>query len=159
MKLTLKERIASYAAWRKGVLLVAPLEIVLILVVAGLLVMTFIVGGATTAGKRSIAALRSHLQGLQARMADPGTLDPEAERENMEVLLNKVKATCEQPVISGNPELEELFGRTHTTMQAIDQGQVRKRSSWLQLKGVTNSFYELYFPRLATSPFTSHPIL
>lgn len=149
---------ASYAAWRKGVLLIAPFEIVLVLLVAGLLVMTFIVGGATTAGKRSIAALRAHLQGLQSRMADPGTLDPEAEREDMEVLLNKVKATCEQPAISGSRELAELFGRTHTTMQAIDQQQVRKRGSWLQFKGITNSFYELYFPRQVIAPFTSHTI-
>lgn len=151
-----KEQMAAYAAWRKGVLLIAPLEIVLILVVAGLLVMTFIVGGATTAGKRSIAALKTHLQGLQWRMAEPDALDPEAEREDMEMLLNKVKGTCEQPVISGNRELAELFGRTHTTMQAIDQGQVRKRGAWLQFKGVTNSFYELYFPHLTTSPFTTH---
>lgn len=147
---------AAYAAWRKGVLLIAPLESVLILVVTGLLVVTFVVSGATTAGKRSIATLKAHLQGLQSRMADPGNLDPEAEREDMEVLLNKVKATCEQPVITGNRELAQLFGRTHTTMQAIDQGQVRKRGAWLQFKGVTNSFYEQYFPRLASSPLTTH---
>lgn len=149
---------ASYATWRKGVLLIAPMEIVLMLVVAGLLVITFIVSGVSTTGKRSIAALKAHLQGLQSRMAEPGTLDPEAEREDIEVLLNKVKATCEQPVISGSRDLAELFGRTHTTMQAIDQGQMRKRGAWLQFKGVTNSFYELYFPHQALAPFTSHTI-
>lgn len=156
MKQNLKDRIASYATWRKGVLMMAPLEIVLSLVVAGLLVMTFIAGGTGTAGKRSIAALRNYLQGLQSRMADPGTLNPEAEREDMEVLVNRVKATCEQPVISGNRELEELFGQAHTKMQAIDQQQVRQRSSWLQLKSVTNSFYELYYPTQVIPPFTSH---
>lgn len=158
MKQNIKERIATYVRWRKGVLLIAPLEVVLILVVAGLLVMTFIAGGTATAGKHSIAALKNYLQGLQSRMAEPGTLDPEAEREDMEVLLNKVKATCEQPVISGNRELAELFGRTHDTMQAIDPGQVRKRGSWLQFRSVTDSFYELYFPGLVKTPVTSHLI-
>jgi hypothetical protein len=149
MKQKLNDSIASYTTWRKGVLMIAPLEILLILVVAGLLVMTIIVSLASTAGKYSIAALKAHLQGLQTRMADPGTLNAEAEREDMEVLLNKVKATCEERDISRNMELKALLGQAHTTMDAIDKGQNRQRGSWLQFKGVTNSFYELYFPVVA----------
>lgn len=78
--------------------------------------------------------------------------DPEAERERMEILINKVKASCEQPDISSNKELKDLFGQTHNTMQAIDKGQVRKRGSWLQFKGITNSFCELYFPAQVQKP-------
>lgn len=146
MKHNLKDRIAAYATWRKGVLMLAPLEIVLIVVVAGLLVMTFITSLTSTLGKQSIAALKTHLQGLQARLAAPGTLDPEAEREHIEVLFNKVKSSCEQPLISGNKELKDLLVQTETKMRAMDEQQSRQRGAWIQWKGVTHSFYDQYFP-------------
>lgn len=149
MKHTIKDPIAAYATWRKGVLLLAPLEILLIVVVAGLLVMTFFASLTSTIGKQSIAALKAHLQSLQSRLTVPGTLDPEAERERMEVLFNKVKGSCEQPVISANKELQDLLVQTETRMQAIDVKQSRQQGAWIQWKGVTQSFYDQYFPASA----------
>lgn len=146
MKHTIKDPIAAYATWRKGVLLLAPLEILLIVVVAALLVMTFFTSLTSTIGKQSIAALKAHLQGLQSRLSVPAALDPEAERERLEVLFNKVKGSCEQPVISGNKELQDLLVQTDTRMQAIDVKQSRQRGAWIQWKGVTHSFYEQYYP-------------
>lgn len=149
MKHTLKDSIAAYATWRKGVLMLAPLGILLIVVVAGLLVMTFFVSLSSTIGKQSIVALKAHLQALQDRLTVPGTLDPEAERERMEVLFNKVKGSCEQPVISGNKELQDLLVETEIRMQAIDVKQSHQTGAWIKWKGVTHSFYDQYFPTSA----------
>lgn len=145
MKQTITARIAAYATWRKGVLMLAPLEILLMVVVAGLLVMTFFTSLRSPLGRQSLAALKSYLQALQARLTAPATLDPEAELERMEVLFNKVKGSCEQPVISGNKELQDLLAQTQTRMGAIDVKQSHQQGAWIQWKGVTHSFYNQYF--------------
>ena len=135
----------AYTQWRKGVLLIAPLEIVLILVVLVLVIVTFVVSSTKTAGKLSMVNLMNHLQGLQAKLANPGAMDMRAEQDKMEQLLRKVKANCEQEVISGNEELRELVGRTYFKMNTVEPQQASRNGAWLQLKGVTNSFYESYF--------------
>src|SRR5688500_12606539 len=145
MHYILKERIKSYTQWRKGVFLVAPLEVVLMLVVLVLIITTFIVSNTRTAGKLSITNLMNYLQGLQAKLANPGAMDMRAEQDKMEQLLRKVKANCEEQVISGNEELRELVGRTYFKMDTVEPQQAGRNGSWLQLKGVTNSFYESYF--------------
>lgn len=149
MNTSIKNCIASYKQWRKGVLFVGPLEIVLIVVVIGLFVLMIFTSLASNNGKLSMNSLKSHLLGLQPRLQSPYTMDPEWERENMERLLNKVKANCEEHVISSNFELKELFDQTCTKMNTIDEKQANNRSSWLQLKGVTNSFQALYYPGIA----------
>jgi len=143
----LQKEMECYNKWRKGVLLLMPLEVLLSIVVLGLLIAAFITGYASTKGTLALTDLRNYLTALQRRFSHSADMDAEAERSDLEKLLNNVKVTCEQQVISSDADFQLQLGRACDQMTTITKSQVdSKKSTWIKLKAVACGFSESYFP-------------
>jgi hypothetical protein len=119
MKVSIQKEIAHYKQWRKGVLAISLLEILLLIVVSGLMIMMVYVCTKSTKGALSITALRNYLNDLQTKFKSPLTINAEKGREALEILLNDVKTSCDKKVISGNADLKEMFDKTCTQIKYI----------------------------------------
>lgn len=143
----LQKKMARYYKWRKGVLLIMPLEVLLIIVVLCLLIAAFVVSYTSTKGTLALAALRNHLSVLQPLFSHSSTVDAEAERNGLEKLLNNVKATCHQRVISRDVDLQSKLSRACEQISAITKSQAGDtKSSWIKLRAAAYGFGESYFP-------------
>jgi hypothetical protein len=146
MKLSIQKEIARYKEWRKGVLMFTLPEILLVTVVSGLIIMMIYVCTKSTKGPLSIIALKNYLNDLQIKFNIPLTINAETERGALEVLLNNVKASCDERLISSNIDLKGIFDKTCKQIKSITESkEVGARSSWLKLKDVSSSFNEYYF--------------
>jgi hypothetical protein len=75
-----------------------------------------------------------------------GGIDAEAERKEMEILQNKVKACCGQQEISSNTGLKLLMARLCKKIsEACARSNAVDQASWLKLKELTSSFEDTYF--------------
>lgn len=146
MKLSIQHELKRYTEWRKGVLAISLLEVLLLAVVTGLVVMTIYVCTKPTRGPLSIKALRDHLNDLQARFKNPLSINAENERKALEILMNDVKGTCDKELISGDVDLKETFDKTCKQIRSITAAkEVGAKSSWLKLNAVSSNFNEFYF--------------
>lgn len=145
----LQKEMECYYKWRKGVLLLMPLEVLLSIVVLGLLIAAFIIGYTSTKGPLALTALRNYLTVLQRRFSHSADMNADAERSDLEKLLNNVKVTCDQQVISSDADLQFQLGRACDQMTTITKSQVGStKSAWIKLKAVAYGFGESYFPGL-----------
>lgn len=150
MKLFIQNEITHYKEWRKGILMFAPLELLLVIVVLGLFIMTVAVCTKFTKSSSSITALKMHLNALHSRFQEPAPMDAQIERGKLEILLNAVKSNSDQKVISGNIDLKAMLDRVCKQIQfIIERKEPGSRSSWQQFKDVTFGFYEVYFSKTA----------
>ena len=152
MKLIFTKEIDAYRLWRQQVLMMSFLEALLLAVVSGLFVITAIVSYAFTKGAVSLTSLKKYLTALQPRLRRPAAMDPRAEQESLEVLLNHLKTTCDPAVISANNDLRTLVGTTYAKIKECSEQQAGDRSSWIQLREVTRDFNEFYFPDAGSRP-------
>ena len=152
MKLIFTKEIDAYRLWRQQVLMMSFLEALLLAVVTGLFVITAIVSFSFTKGAVSLTTLKKHLAALQPRLRRPAAMDPKAEQESLEVLLNHLKTTCDPAVITANKDLRTLVGTTYAKIKECSEQQADDRSSWIQLREVTRDFNEDYFPDAGSRP-------
>lgn len=146
----LQKEMARYYKWRKGVLLLMPLELLLIVAVLGLLIVAFVVSLTSTKGKQALSALRNYLSALEQRFVHPSTIDAEAERSGMEKLFNNVKATSHQRIISGDVELQSKLSDAYEQITAVAKSQTDDtKTSWIKLKALSYDFGSSYFPGFA----------
>ena len=90
--------------------------------------------------------LTSYLSFFDAKFEAHTRIDAEAERKEMELLQNKVKACCEQLEISSNTKLKLLIaGICQKISGASARSNEVDKASWLKLKEVTFSFKDTYF--------------
>lgn len=145
-----QKEMERYYKWRKGVLLLMPLEVGLIIVVLGLLIAAFIVGYTSTKGTLALTALRNYLTVLQPRFSHSADMDAEVERSNLEKLLNNVKVTCDRGVISRDADLQLQLAQACEQISTITKSQAGiTKSAWIKLKAVAYGFGESYFPGFA----------
>ncbi len=146
MNLSIQKEIARYKEWRKGVLMFSLPEILLVTVVTGLMIMMIYVCTKSTKGPLSIKALKNYLNDLQMKFKSPLTINAETERAALEILLNNVKTSCDEKLISSNIDLQGMFDKTCKQIKFITANkEVGSKSSWLKLKDVSSSFNEFYF--------------
>ena len=146
MNLSIQKEIARYKEWRKGVLMFSLPEILLVTVVTGLMIMMIYVCTKSTKGPLSIKALKNYLNDLQMKFKSPLTINAETERAALEILLNNVKTSCDEKLISSNIDLQGMFDKTCKQIKFITANkEVDSKSSWLKLKDVSSSFNEFYF--------------
>ena len=146
MNLSIQKEIARYKEWRKGVLMFSLPEILLVTVVTGLMIMMIYVCTKSTKGPLSIKALKNYLNDLQMKFKSPLTINAETERAALEILLNNVKTSCDETLISSNIDLQGMFDKTCKQIKFITANkEVDSKSSWLKLKDVSSSFNEFYF--------------
>lgn len=149
MKSSLRNQIAIYRQWRKHVFMVSLPELFLAAVVTVLGIMLFFISTRSNKGALSITALNAHLTGLLQKFEEPATIDAEAEREDLERLLNNVKASCQKQDISARSDLKGLFASICNQVEMITEHKaVGTRSAWQKLKDVTFGFDEFYFPKV-----------
>jgi hypothetical protein len=131
----------------KALLLITTPQLLLAMVVAGLLVLMVKVCIQSTTGPVSTAALKHHLFLLQQRMAGPGKVQPQQEREELEKLQNTIKTSSTPDAISGDVELRSLFRNNCASIQSkIRQPELEDRSGWIQFGELISGFNASYFP-------------
>jgi hypothetical protein len=146
MKLSIHKEIARYKEWRKGVLTISLPELLLITVVSGLIITMVYVCTRFTRGPASIIALKNYLNELQIKFKSPLTINAETERGALEILLNNVKTSCNENLITSNVDLKGMFDKTCKQIKyIIESKEVGTRSSWLKFNDVTSGFNEFYF--------------
>jgi hypothetical protein len=149
MKSYLQNQIAIYRQWRKHVFMISLPELFLAAVVIVLGIMMFFITTRSNKGKLSITALTVYLTGLLHKFKDPAAIDAEAEREDLERLLNKVKASCQKQDISSSSDLKGLFASVCNQVEIVTENKsVGTRSAWQQLKDVMFGFDQFYFPKV-----------
>jgi hypothetical protein len=73
-------------------------------------------------------------------------INPEAERQEMEILQNKIKTTSDQLTISGDKDLKQLFASNCKYIKSIMADvNLANRSSWIKFKELMFSFNHFYF--------------
>jgi hypothetical protein len=121
-------------------------EILLVTVVAGLFIIVLYVCTKSTKETLSITALKNYLNDLQIKFKNPLTINAETERGALERLLNNVRTSCDEKLISSNIDLKGMFDKTCKQIKSITVSkEVGTRSSWQKLKDLTSSFNEFYF--------------
>lgn len=135
-----------FKTWKSSVLLIAPLELLLLVVVISLFITAFITAAKFTKGPLSIAALKEYLFGLRSLLESRTDLDAETERSTLEKLFNQVKANCAGTVITKNQELKEVLQSTCQNIQlTMESKKTGQRNAWQQLKDTAFGFHEQYF--------------
>lgn len=73
-------------------------------------------------------------------------INPEAQRQAMEILQNKIKTSSDQLTISEDKDLQQLFASNCKYIQTVitDVNLVNK-SSWIKFKKLMFGFSALYF--------------
>jgi hypothetical protein len=123
-------------------------QILLVIVVAGLIIVAIMSCIKFTKGPLSMGDLKKYLLLLQSKFIHHAFIDPEFERQEIEVLQNKVKTSCSQLVISNNSDLEGLFLNTCQSINAVmTDKEIENRTSWLKFSEVICNFQEFYFSK------------
>lgn len=143
----LQKTIFEYYKWRKGVLILMPLEVLLILGVLSLFIVTFVVSLTSIKGSLAFTTLQNYLTHLQLRFEDSSIINAESERSAMEKLINDVKATCPQHIITRNVDLKARLNLAYKQISKITDGRSDvTKTSWIKLRAVVYDFGESYFP-------------
>ena len=112
-----------------------------------LVVVTIIVSVQRTNAPASLTLLKGHLVLLASRFDAHIVIDPEDERQQMEILQKKVKATCEQHVITADSDLKILVENVcREVKHSSEVEEVSNKTSWLKLRELMLSFNASYFP-------------
>jgi hypothetical protein len=73
-------------------------------------------------------------------------MNPEAERVQMEILQNSLKAACGDEEISANEVLDQSFRQTTALMRSLTAVEdLENRASWIKLRQVTIDFENQYY--------------
>ena len=120
---------------------------VLLIVVAAILFITLgFAAFKNTGNVDSMADMNGYLQALQKRMEQPGRMNPEAERVQMEILQNSLKAACGDEEISANEVLDQSFRQTTALMRSLTAVEdLENRASWIKLRQLTIDFENQYY--------------
>ena len=122
-------------------------QVLIVLFVVVLVVVTIFVSLQTTKNNTSLTLLKKHLFLLASRFEANTAIDPEDERQQLEMLQKKVKASCEQHVITADSELKILVEDVCREVKRSSQiEEVPNKSSWLKLRELMQSFNASYFP-------------
>ena len=123
-----------------------PFQILLILIAIAIIVFSLVTSFSSTKAGQSMLLLTNYLSLFYAKFEAHTRIDAEAERKEMEILQNKVKACCGKQEISSNAGLKLLIGvlckrisEASTFSNAVD------KASWIKLKEVTLGFEDTYF--------------
>jgi hypothetical protein len=128
------------------IVLIAFPHILLVVVVAALLALMVLTCIKFTKGPLSATALRSHLLQLQSKFITSASIDPEAERQEMEKLQNKIKTFSDRSTISGNKDLRQLFASNCKYIRAaMTDANPVNRSSWIKFQELMFNFDKFYF--------------
>jgi hypothetical protein len=123
------------------------IQIFLILIATAIIVYSLITSFSSTKAGQSMLSLTQYLSQFDSKFKAPGRIDAEAERKEMELLQNKVKACCEQKEISSNTGLKLLTsGLRKKINEACARSNAVDQASWIKLKEVTSNFEDTYFP-------------
>ena len=122
------------------------LQILLMLVVGGLLVLTFTTSLQSTKGTESTSAIKKQLLLLQSKFASSKPINPEAERQEMEKLQNAIKTSSNFTLISGDDDLKQLFSNNCNYIQlAMNNNRLVNRTAWIKFNDLMIGFNNLYF--------------
>jgi hypothetical protein len=73
-------------------------------------------------------------------------INPEAQRQAMEILQNKIKTSSDQLTISEDKDLQQLFASNCKYIQTVmTHVNLVNRSSWIKFKELMLGFSALYF--------------
>ena len=123
-------------------------QILLVIIVSGLIIIAVVSCIKFTKGPLSIGDLKNYLHLLQSKFTHHAFIDPELERQEMEVLQNKVKTSCSQLSISENTDLQGLFLNTCQNINDVmNDKEIENRISWLKFREVICNFQEFYFSK------------
>jgi hypothetical protein len=131
---------------RRRMFLITFPQVQLIVVFLGLLVLLVRACIQFTKGPSSTTALKQQLLQLQSKFMGSVPINPEAERQEMEILQNKIKTTSDQLTSSGDKDLQQL---STTNCKYIQLGMTDvnliNKSQWLKFKELMFSFHNFYF--------------
>jgi hypothetical protein len=131
-----------------GSLYLALPPLLLIIAVVGLLILTVSVCIKFTKGPLSTAALLRQLQILQAKFMQGKTIDPDTQRQEMEILQNKLKTSSDPALISANSDLKQLFSSNCQAIQSVlERPLLENRTSWIKLNTMMLDFNSHYFDK------------
>ena len=122
--------------------------ILLIIIVTSLLMITASICSKFTKGPLSTVALLQRMRLLQAKFIAGKEIDPETEREEMEILQNKIKTSSSMQTISGNSDLKQLFARNCASIQSVlKQPVLDNKTSWIKFNALMADFNTSYFEK------------
>lgn len=120
----------------------------LIIIVTSLLMITASICSKFTKGPLSTVALLQRMRLLQAKFIAGKEIDPETEREEMEILQNKIKTSSSMQTISGNSDLKQLFARNCASIQSVlKQPVLDNKTSWIKFNALMADFNTSYFEK------------
>lgn len=121
-------------------------QILLIVLLFGLLVLLVRTCIRFTRGPLTTTALKQQLLQLQSKFVGSAPINPEAERQAMEILQNKIKTANDQLTISEDEEIRQLFASNCKYIQSImSDVNLANRSSWIKFKELMFGFGDFYF--------------
>jgi hypothetical protein len=127
-------------------LLITFPQVLLIVVLVSLLVLMVKTCIKFTKGSLSTTALKKQLRQLQSKFVSSAPIDAETERQEMEILQNKIKTSSGPSTISGDKDLQQLFASNCNYIQsAMTDVNLVNRSSWIKFKELMFGFNDLYF--------------
>lgn len=121
-------------------------QIILITASAGLLVLLVTSCIKFTKGPIDTDALKKQLRLLQLKFVSAAIINPDLERQEIEILQNKIKTSNNQVSISNDKDLKQLFASNCEYIQiAMTDVNLVNRSSWIKFKELMFSFSNFYF--------------
>lgn len=139
---------SSYKSYLNKNLLIAPIELLLIIIVTSLFITVFITMSKFTRAPISINGLKTYLDNLHTALISNKSLNADTERSTLEKHMNFVKVHCTEKAIALNTGLEESLQTTCNDIQIIlESKEVGKRSTWQQLRDTAFGFKDLYYQK------------
>jgi hypothetical protein len=122
-------------------------QLILLIIVLCLIAVAIFVSMQSTIPPANMLALKTYLKLLQAKLTYSGVINPDKERAELEILLNKVKTSCSKENISGDQDLRNLFSEISQKIMNIAGGvEEETKTSWTKFKIATLNFNESYYP-------------
>jgi hypothetical protein len=130
----------------KGLLFITLPQVLLLVVVIGLLVYTVLACMKFTRRSLTVTALRNQLLLLQGKFVHPFAMDPDVEREQMEILHNNLKTSSDATQITANSDLKQLIQSTCLSIKSIlNKSDLVNKTGWIKFNRVMSDFDDLYF--------------
>jgi hypothetical protein len=121
-------------------------QMLLMVALAGLLILLVTTCIRFTKGPINTDNLKKHLRLLQLKFVTAARINPEMEREEMEILQNKIKTSSNRITISADKDLQQLFASNCKYIQlAMTDVHLTNRSSWIKFRELMSGFNDLYF--------------
>ena len=121
-------------------------QMLAIVALTGLLILLVTTCIKSTRGSFNTDSLKKQLRSLQLKFVTDALINPELEREEMEILQNKIKTSRGRLTISGDKDLQQLFASNCKYIQsAVIDVNLVNRSSWIKFKELMVSFDDFYF--------------